>query len=313
MFNHTPDRSIFRAKVQRLREGISPRILDLFAGCGGLSLGFHTAGYTTLGAVELDSFAVKSYALNFHDGNEKKSRARDITTTDPVPLIQELAPDEPIENAVDVIIGGPPCQSFARVGRAKLREVAQHPEAFRHDPRSRLYIQYLHFVNQLKPVVLLMENVPDILNYGGQNIAQEICDMLTEMGYVCRYTLLNAAYYGVPQMRERLFLIALAREFEIIPTFPEPTHWIDLPRGYEGSRQVALKYIERHLPMFDKLSFIPIPEPSHNGLPAAITVREAIGDLPPILLHLEGRLKKGARHFNPRWVEFPAACCETVY
>ena len=57
---------------------------------------------------------------------------------------------------------------------------------------------------------MLVENVPDVLNHGGQNIAEEICEVLEEKGYVCGYTLLNAAFYGVPQMRERMFLIALS-------------------------------------------------------------------------------------------------------
>ena len=64
-----------------------------------------------------------------------------------------------------------------------------------------------------------MENVPDVLNYGGHNIAEEMCETLTPMGYVCGYTLLNSAYYGVPQMRERMFLIAYAEELDAKVTF----------------------------------------------------------------------------------------------
>ncbi|HYF48521.1 MAG TPA: DNA cytosine methyltransferase [Planctomycetota bacterium] len=103
---------------------------------------------------------------------------------------------------VDIIVGGPPCPAFTRVGRAKLREIQQHPEAFLHDPRAKLYLEYLRFVRELKPVALLMENVPDVLNYGDEVVAEDICDTLEELGYVCAYTLLNAASYGVPQMRD---------------------------------------------------------------------------------------------------------------
>ena len=145
-----------------------------------------------------------------------------------------------MQSAVDVIIGGPPCQAFARVGRAKLREVASHPEAFLHDARSNLYLRYLHYVRQLQPLVVVMENVPDVLNYGGHNIPEEVCEVLNDLGYVCKYTLLNTAFYGVPQMRERMFLVALHREIRSGVSFPPPTHWIALPKGYEGSRQVAL-------------------------------------------------------------------------
>jgi site-specific DNA-cytosine methylase len=66
--------------------------------------------------------------------------------------------------AFDVIVGGPPCQAFARVGRSKLREVAEHPEAFRHDPRARLYIEYLQYVKACAPLAVVLENVPDMLN-----------------------------------------------------------------------------------------------------------------------------------------------------
>jgi len=73
------DRSVFRAKVERLKLGASPRTLDLFAGCGGLSLGFYSAGYSIVGAVEIDSFAAQSHARNFHQGNAKHARPRDVT------------------------------------------------------------------------------------------------------------------------------------------------------------------------------------------------------------------------------------------
>ena len=74
-----------------------------------------------------------------------------------------------------------------------------------HDPRARLYQEYLRYVDAFQPLVVLVENVPDVLNHGGQNIAEEICEVLESKGYMCGYTLLNAAFYGVPQMRERMF------------------------------------------------------------------------------------------------------------
>lgn len=101
------------AKVARLRAGDPPRVLDLFAGCGGMSLGFAREGFAVAGAVELDPLAARSHALNFHrDADPAAFPARDITATDPDDL--GLGP-------VDVVVGGPPCQSYARVGRAKLR------------------------------------------------------------------------------------------------------------------------------------------------------------------------------------------------
>ncbi len=90
-----------------------------------------------------------------------------------------------------------------------------------------------------------MENVPDMLNHAGHNIAAEVCEVLTKRGYVCGYTLLNAALYGVPQMRERMILIAIREEMVSDILLPAPTNWIALPSGYEGSRAVALKLLAR--------------------------------------------------------------------
>jgi DNA (cytosine-5)-methyltransferase 1 len=187
-------------KIARLREGKRPRVLELFSGCGGLSLGFLAAGFDIRAAVEIDPDAARSHGLNFHGGAPEHSQARDIATP-PEDLADDLELG-PVDMAIDVIVGGPPCQAFARVGRSKLREIEEHPEAFKHDPRARLYLEYLHYVDAFQPLVVLMENVPDVLNHGGQNIAEEICEVLEEKGYVCGYTLLNAAYYGVPQTRE---------------------------------------------------------------------------------------------------------------
>lgn len=95
-----------------------------------------------------------------------------------------------------------------------------HPNAFLEDPRANLYLRYLEYVRKLKPIAILMEKVSDALNYGGHNIAQEMCEVLEEIGYACRYTLLNSAYYGVPQMRERIFLVGYAKELGSQVTFP---------------------------------------------------------------------------------------------
>jgi DNA (cytosine-5)-methyltransferase 1 len=293
---------VVAAKHKRILEGNAPRTLDLFAGCGGLSLGFDAAGFKSIGAVEFDPDAARSHAVNFmsdlpHERFEAHAAAKDITKIEPVDLMRTFGLPGRIEQHVDVIVGGPPCQAFARVGRAKLREVADHPEAFLQDPRGNLYLRYLHYVNELKPIAILMENVPDVLNYGGHNVAEETCEILTSIGYTCRYTLLNSVYFGVPQMRERMFLIAIASQIAERVTFPQPTHWIKMPKGYEGTRQVALQTVRRDL-FNDDTNFVapPVADPA-KCLPA-VTAADALGDLPKITAHLEGKLKKGARRFD---------------
>lgn len=219
--------------------------------------------------------------------------------TKPSALTAELDLGHPAL-AFDVVIGGPPCQAFARVGRSKLREVADHPEAFRHDPRARLYIEYLDYVEACTPLVVLMENVPDMLNHGGHNLAEEVCEVLGNRGYVSGYTLLNAALYGVPQMRERMFLIAYRREIADAVIFPEPTNWIELPSGYGGSRAVALRLLGKTSENNRPGHYCDPPE-AVPELPSAITAEEAIGDLPLIdarRLLAGGTLKRGARQFD---------------
>jgi DNA (cytosine-5)-methyltransferase 1 len=290
---------LIRQKIARIAGGGRPRVLDLFAGCGGLSLGFQAGGFKIAAAVEIDPDAAASHGRNFHDGNEKHSLPRDITQLTPESLASELGLG-PIGSEIDVLVGGPPCQAFARVGRSKLREIDEHPEAFKHDPRARLYMEYLRYVAAFQPLAILMENVPDVLNHGGKNIAEETCEVLEAKGYVARYTLLNAAFYGVPQMRERMFLIGYRRELECEVTFPEPTHWVDLPPGYEGSRSVALKLMNGEGLFADAFDYVAPPK-ARPDLPAAVTAEEAVGDLPPIdarALLKSGELRRGARRFD---------------
>jgi DNA (cytosine-5)-methyltransferase 1 len=296
------DPKLIRQKIHRLRAGAKPRVLDLFSGCGGISLGFQAAGYEIVAAVENDPAAALSHGLNFHHGEDRHSIARDITATSPDDLANALGLG-PASAAFDVIVGGPPCQAFARVGRSKLREIAEHPEAFRHDPRARLYIEYLTYVEACAPLAVVIENVPDMLNHGGHNLAAEIGEILASKGYVVRYTLLNAAFYGVPQMRERMILIAIRKELADDVEFPAPTHWIELPSGYQGSRAVALKLATGG----DLLSgatglrgYKAAPQ-ADRDLPAAITTEQAISDLPEILareLLADGQLRRGTRRLD---------------
>jgi DNA (cytosine-5)-methyltransferase 1 len=290
---------VINQKAARLARGARIRVLDLFSGCGGISLGFHAAGFDITGAIESDRDAARSHGQNFHPGRSEHTKPRDIATTPPLQLIQDLGLSEP-SLAFDLVVGGPPCQAFARVGRSKLREIADHPEAFRHDARARLYLQYLKYVEACAPLAVLMENVPDMLNHGGHNIAEEVCEVLESRSYACAYTMLNAAHYGVPQMRQRMFLIAYHQSLGIKPSFPAPTHWIALPSGYGGSRAVALKMLGANSALKRPARYVDPPEP-HRGLPDAITAEQAIRDLPIIdarALLKSGKLKRGARRFD---------------
>lgn len=289
-------------KLARIEKGEPLRLLDLFSGCGGLTLGFVSAGCVSVGGVEIDAHAAESHALNFHrmkDGSAapQHALAKDILQIKPRSLLR-LLEGRSSNMGVDLIVGGPPCPAFTRVGRAKLREVFQHPDAFRQDPRATLYVQYLQYVRALQPLALVMENVPDILNWGGHNLGDEICESLTAMGYRCAYTLLNAANYGIPQMRERFFLVAVHKDTGSDPSFPVPTRKVDFPRGYSSSRRVALKNVLAKAS--GKGTWYVSPPVAAANAPPAVTVAEAIADLPPLTDHLHNRDRRGARYLDGR-------------
>ena len=208
------------------------------------------------------------------------SRPRDMVSQSMESLLNDFNLRQPGSDAFDVLAAGLPCQAFARIGRSKLRSVTRDEQAYRNDPRASLYRRFLEIVEETKPLAIVLENVPDIMNFGGHNVPEEISEALDRLGYFSRYTLLNAAFYGVPQLRERLFLIAVDASLGIQPSFPEPSHAMELPRGYESSRNVALKHVK--------------PEGSHfssilelaDNLPTSITTGEALDDLPFISDHL---------------------------
>lgn len=289
-------------KRSRLEAGGTPRVLDLFSGCGGFSLGFQSAGYEVIGSLEKDPTAARTHARNFFgvtDPEDPHAVARDATTVRPGRLIRDLGLDrDGWSRAVDVILAGPPCQSYARVGRAKLREIADNPDAFLHDRRGRLYTEMVRYVKVLKPLVVVFENVPDVLNQAGDNVVEDICSDLKGLGYTCHYTTLNAAHYGVPQMRERVFLLAYHESLRVSPSFPLPTHWIDLPEGYRGARNAALGPLRSMEPgEGDHARYLLTPEPTPDLTPA-VTAWQALRDLPVYTPEMKEDIRPGPRRFN---------------
>ena len=279
--NHRAE--IRATKLKRIREKKAPRVLELCSGCGGMSLGLASAGFDLLAHVEFDAGAAESYALNFSVPADVDAdawaKARDMEVDAADDVVRDLGLKTATEESFDVLAAGLPCQAFARIGRSKLASVKGEEDAYRNDPRAKLYKRFLEYVDATQPVAVIIENVPDILNFGGHNVPEEICATLEQRGYLTGYTLLNAAFYGVPQMRERLFLVAIDKSLGIRPSFPAPTHHLQLPSGYESIRSVAL----RHVPEDGR--FVP-PAAAADSLPAAVTVRDALSDLPYISEHV---------------------------
>lgn len=171
------------------------KVIDLFAGCGGLSLGFIKSGYTVDKAVEFDSSIANTYKLNHP---EVDVIVDDIRNIDHSGVFKR--------GDADVIIGGPPCQGFSMAG-ARIRH------GFMDDPRNYLFKHYFNVVKTVKPKVFVMENVKGMLTMQGGKIFEEIIKifsdpkMLDGEPYNIYYRIVRAVEFGVPQKRERLIIV----------------------------------------------------------------------------------------------------------
>lgn len=251
----------------RLDRSAAPAVIDLFSGCGGFSLGFRNAGFRIAGSVELDQSARATHAANFPEA----AHFCDATRVDPDEVAASLA-----HAPFRVLVGGPPCQAYARVGRAKLRSVASRDKAHLDDPRVTLFRHWLRFVEAIRPEAVAMENVLDCLSFGGRNVMEETSEILVSLGYLPRYTILNAVHHGVPQIRDRAFLLAFRGDLGLEPTFPAPSHAHELPRGYLHSRHVALSGAGAASSRFFVKPVHPtsgLPRPGPRGRPSAIFLR----------------------------------------
>ncbi|NES76837.1 MULTISPECIES: DNA cytosine methyltransferase [Okeania] len=178
--------------------------IDLFAGAGGMTLGFEQAGFDILVSVELDPIHCATHQFNFPFWPILCRSIVDITGDD----IRQLSDIKNKE--IDVIFGGPPCQGFSLMGKRTLD-----------DPRNTLISHFVRLVLELKPKYFVIENVKG-LTVGKQNFfLEEVIDKLSKNGYQVQqpYQILNAVNYGIPQNRERLFLMGCKKGL-ILPNYP---------------------------------------------------------------------------------------------
>lgn len=167
------------------------KFIDLFAGIGGFRLGMESAGHECVAFCEIDKFARASYKA-IHN-TEGEIELHDITTVT----------DEEIRNIghVDVMCGGFPCQAFS---------IAGHRRGFE-DTRGTLFFEIARFASILKPKYLFLENVKGLLNHDKGNTFETILSALDELGYDVEWQVLNSKDFGVPQNRERVFIIGHLR------------------------------------------------------------------------------------------------------
>lgn len=274
-----------------------PTSLDLFAGAGGFSLGLEEAGFFAVGLVESDPVASTTLKKNFGERpvsflGAEEGDLRNIGTR---ALRSRLRRAEVTE--LDLLVAGPPCQGFSRVGRGKLDSIKSGPGSFALDDRNSLYEQAVRILHALRPRLFVFENVSGILHLRGRNVAEDVCDAIADAGYVVRCTLLNAAWYGVPQTRERVIIIAARKDLGVDPEFPPRRLQAELSRGHLSGAELDRRNW-RNPEYFQDPRRIATEFP----MGSAVTVSEALDDLPPFTEHLAA-LKNG-RRYRPLRGEF---------
>ncbi len=257
-----------------------PTFIDLFAGCGGLSLGMVMAGWKGVFALEKAEDAFKTFEANFLNGGPQTSfiwpewlerRAHSIEDV----LSEHHANIRRLSGLIDVVAGGPPCQGFSFAGRRD-----------KNDPRNKLFEQYVQFVSDVKPKAIILENVNGMqIAHGAlergkcarpgpkaKSYYQKLVKALDEIDYVAEGWIINAVDHCVPQHRPRLVVIGLRRSIE---------------RRLKGGISSALEYIRAS----------GIQQRDELGFPERLSSQDAISDLEirgrPLLECMDPASRKG--------------------
>lgn len=229
--------------------------VDLFAGCGGLSEGFYKEGFKALLHLEINPTACETLKTRMkYYGYDEDDIARAVMCDDITRegVLSDI--EERLLEKVDIIIGGPPCQAFSTVGRA------QSPDSMSNDPRNYLFENYLQILNKIKPELFIFENVKGLLTAKPKGVIifdkiiaemRETYDVVDEPDVL----LLNAADYGVPQVRERVIIIGVKKGGKIKSTPVEIYNRIQKTHSADGI----------------------------GGKHKYVTVRDAISDLPKLM------------------------------
>ena len=192
------------------------KCLSLFAGIGGFEVGMSPCGFSFTNTLELDENCCATLNAN-----------RSMTGTEEetiLPIdIMKMPAEEFSSEKVDYIVGGPPCQSFSAAGR-RTGGVAGTS-----DTRGTLFWYYCRYVKHFRPKAFVFENVRGILSSKKGEDFKIICASFEEVGYNLYWRILNAADFGVPQQRERVFLVGVRKDLNIVFKFPRPTHGPDSP------------------------------------------------------------------------------------
>lgn len=207
------------------------KVADIFCGAGGLSYGFsHSNHFDIVFANDIDADATKSYQLN-HQGVAIFNR--DIAQLDKNTL-------KPYQN-IDILLGGPPCQSYSTLGKRKM------------DDRANLFREYLRILGILNPKMFIFENVRGLLSMQNGQLFPFICEEFKKLGYFINYQVLNAVHFGVPQIRDRVILVGTKNNQKF--NYPQATH-ADNDLLSENKQIVSIK---------DALDDLPVIQSGENG------------------------------------------------
>jgi DNA (cytosine-5)-methyltransferase 1 len=275
--------------LQRIEQTLKPapsngyKVLDLFAGCGGLSLGFEARGFQTLG-YEMLPDAVETYLRNL-TGNC---------------IMEKITPTTQFHDNFDVVIGGPPCQPFS---------VGGHQKGI--DDKRNGFPAFVSAVRQIRPSLVMFENVRGML-YSNKWYLDEICAQLREMGYLLEYQLLNAVNYGVPQNRERLFVVAHKGGFRFPASEPHKINVgeaiSDLIETTTDEKKILTSSMDKYVANYEKASQCVNPRDLYLHKPArTLTCRNIAaptGDMQRVKL-ADGRRRRISVREAARLQSFP--------
>ena len=232
------------------------KIFDLFCGTGGFSKGFENstkAKYQVVFGLDLLATSIETFKLNHQRAIGLAKDIRSLRKHE----VEQISGVK--KGCLDVLIGGPPCQGFSSI-----RPFRSSNED---DKRNSLFEEYASFVNYFRPKIFVLENVVGLATHKSGSTLEIMQECFHLLGYETDWRLLNAAHYGVPQKRERFIMMGVERGGEIV--FPRPTHnYNGSTIGYKDRKRVIVSH---NNDLFDSAPLEP-----------AVTVKDAIGDLPPI-------------------------------
>lgn len=198
------------------------KVLDTFAGAGGFSLGFHLAGLEVVGGIETDAWACSTFEHNHPDAKVIKTDIEKLSDN-------EIKAEYSAEYRPDILLGGPPCQGFS---------VCRKESGDPHDPRNSLFMEFVRVADLLKPSMVVMENVPNLIKANTKDkkpVVEVICSELGALGYNVDFKILDATGFGVPQIRRRLFVVGTKGVSSSL--FPSRTHycpWAETPGLFDS-------------------------------------------------------------------------------